>query len=142
GQFGVGFYSAFMVAEKVEVFTRSWEKDASCYHWASDGSGQYTLEETEGERRGCKIIVHLKDEFKEFAQKSRIENIIQRYSNFVSFPIHLNGDHVNTLEALWLKSKSELKDEDLKAFYQFQAHAFDEPFTWMHFTTDAPLDIH
>lgn len=141
GQFGVGFYSAFMVAEKVDVYTRSWHADGECLRWSSDGSGAYEIEPVEGERRGTRIVIKLKDEFKDFAKKDRLESIIKKYSAFVQFPVKVEGEELNTVGALWLKNKSEISDEEYKEFYKFQANAFDEPRFWLHFSADAPLEI-
>ncbi|WP_404425722.1 molecular chaperone HtpG [Nibricoccus sp. IMCC34717] len=141
GQFGVGFYSAFMVAKSVRVFSRSWRKDEPGHVWSSDGSGSYEIEPSEGERRGTKIIIELKDDCSEFSQESRVKEILQRYSAFVSFPITLNGTRINTIQALWLRSKNEIKDEEYTEFYKFQAHAWDEPRLRLHFSADAPLAI-
>jgi TNF receptor-associated protein 1 len=141
GQFGVGFYSAFMVAKSVKVYTHSWKKDAPGHVWTSDGSGTYEIEETEGERRGAKIVIELKDECSEFSQEWKVKEILERYSAFVSFPINLNGKRINTVQALWLRSKNEIKDEEYTEFYKFQAHAIDEPRMRLHFSADAPLAI-
>jgi len=141
GQFGVGFYSAFMVAKKVTVYTHSWQPDQPGLQWTSDGSGSYEIEEVEGQRRGTKIVVELKDDCSEYASKSRIEQILRQYSAFVSFPLNLNGDRVNKIQALWLRPKNEITDEEYNEFYKFQAHAFDEPRYRLHFSADAPLQI-
>ena len=141
GQFGVGFYSVFMVAEEVRVFTHSWKPEAQGYCWKSDGSGSYSIEPAEGQRRGTKIVISLKDEYKEFASSDRIKAILERYSSFVPFPVSLNGDSINAVQALWLKNKNEIKDDEYVEFYKFQAKAFDEPQAWMHFSADAPLAI-
>ena len=141
GQFGVGFYSAFMVAKSVKVYAHSWKKDEPGHVWSSDGSGSYEIEEVEGQRRGAKIVIELKDDCAEFAQEWKIEEIVKRYSAFVSFPINLNGKRINTVQALWLRSKNEIKDEEYTEFYKFQAHAFDEPRLRLHFSADAPLSI-
>jgi molecular chaperone HtpG len=142
GQFGVGFYAAFMVATKVEVFSRSWQPDAPAHVWTSEGAGTYTLAPApEHTTRGTKIVLHLKDDAAEFAEKHRVEDILKKYSAFVSFPIKLEGEHVNTVTALWLRSKNEIKDEEYTAFYKFQAHAYDEPRLRLHFSADAPLQI-
>ncbi len=141
GQFGVGFYSAFMVAKSVKVYSRSWKKDEPGHVWTSDGSGSYEIEESEGLRRGSKIVIELKDDASEFSQEWRIKDILERYSAFVSFPINLNGKRINTVQALWLRSKNEIKDEDYTEFYKFQAHASDEPRLRLHFSADAPLSI-
>ncbi|MDO8542007.1 MAG: molecular chaperone HtpG [Opitutaceae bacterium] len=141
GQFGVGFYSAFMVGKRVKVYTHSWRASEPGHVWTSDGSGSYEIEESEGERRGAKVVIELKDECSEFAQDWKIKEILERYSAFVSFPINLNGKRVNTVQALWLRNKNEVKEEEYTAFYKFQAHAFDEPRLRLHFTADAPLAI-
>jgi len=141
GQFGVGFYSAFMVAKRVTVSTHSWKADEPGHTWSSDGSGSYEIEETEGLRRGAKIVIELKDDCAEFSQDWRIKEILERYSAFVSFPITLNGKRINTVQALWLRNKNEIKDEEYTEFYKFQAHAFDEPRYRLHFSADAPLSI-
>jgi molecular chaperone HtpG len=141
GQFGVGFYSAFMVAKSVKVYTHSWRKDEPGHVWISDGSGSYEIEESEGERRGAKIVIELKDECSEFAQDGNVKEILERYSAFVSFPINLNGKRVNTVQALWLRNKNEIKEEEYTEFYKFQAHAYDEPRMRLHFSADAPLAI-
>jgi TNF receptor-associated protein 1 len=141
GQFGVGFYSAFMVAKSVKVYTHSWKKDEPGHVWTSDGSGSYTIEESEGQRRGCKIVVELKDDCDEFAKDWRIKEILTRYSAFVGFPITLNGKKFETVQALWLRNKSEIKEEEYTEFYKFQAHAHDNPRYRLHFSADAPLAI-
>ena len=141
GQFGVGFYSAYMVANKVEVFTHSWQEEGEHLRWESDGASGYTIDEVEGQRRGSRIVVHLKEEHEEFAKTHRVRGIVERYSNFVGFPVNLNGERVNTVEALWLRSKKEVSEEQYKEFYQFTAHAMDNPRYTMHFSADAPLAI-
>ena len=141
GQFGVGFYSAFMAAYKVEVVTHSWEEGTEGHTWSSDGTTGYSIDETAEAQRGCKIIVHLKDDMAEFSQEARIKSILEKYSNFVSFPIKLNEEHINKVEALWLKNKKEVTEEQYSEFYKFTAHAFDEPRYTMHFSADAPLAI-
>ncbi len=141
GQFGVGFYSAFMVADQVEVLSRSYRPDEGGWKWVSDGSGSYEIQPEDGLRRGTRIVLTLKEDQKEFAAKDRIQSIIKRYSSFVPVPIELEGEKVNTVQAVWLKNKSEVKDEEYKEFYKFQAHAFDEPRFWLHFNADAPIAI-
>lgn len=141
GQFGVGFYSAFMVADEVKAFTRSWKQDGESLVWTSDGVGGYEIEAAEDCRRGVKLVLKLKEEHREFAKEDKLKELIERYSNFVGFPIFLNEKRVNEVEALWLKNKGEISDEDYKAFYQFTAKAFDEPQYRLHFSADAPLAI-
>ncbi|MDF1815715.1 MAG: molecular chaperone HtpG [Verrucomicrobiales bacterium] len=141
GQFGVGFYSAFMVADDVTVHTHSWQEDGEHLVWKSDGRTGYEIEESEGERRGTKIVVKLKEEFEEYAKADRIKHIIESYSAFVSFPILLNGERVNTVEAIWRKQKSEISDEEYNEFYKFTSKAFDDPRYRMHFSSDTPLEL-
>ncbi|HCQ38917.1 MAG TPA: molecular chaperone HtpG, partial [Verrucomicrobiales bacterium] len=93
------------------------------------------------QKRGSRVVVHLKEEHEEFAKTERVRGIVERYSNFVGFPVHLNGERVNTVDALWLRSKKEITEEQYKEFYQFTAHAMDNPRYTMHFSADAPLAI-
>jgi len=141
GQFGVGFYSAFMAAKNVRVYTHSWKNDEAGQVWTSDGSGSYTIEEAADQRRGCKIVIELKDECAEFAEEHRIKELLTRYSSFVGFPINLNGTRLNTVQALWLRNKSEVKDEEYNEFYKFVAHGDEAPRYRLHFSADAPLQI-
>jgi TNF receptor-associated protein 1 len=141
GQFGVGFYSAFMVAKSVKVYARSWRPGEPGHVWSSDGSGSYEIEEIDGLSRGSKIVIELKDDCAEYASEGRIKEILERYSAFVSFPVNLNGKHINTVTALWLRGKNEIKDEEYNEFYKFQAHAYEDPMLRLHFSADAPLAI-
>ncbi|WP_066638918.1 molecular chaperone HtpG [Desulfolucanica intricata] len=141
GQFGVGFYSAFMVAKKVRVLTHSYRPDAEGYEWSSEGVGSYTIRPVENLLRGTKIILELKEDAYEFARKETIKRIINQYSSFVSFPILVEGEKVNTVQALWTKNKNEIKDEEYTEFYKFIANAFDEPYYRLHFSADAPISI-
>ena len=141
GQFGVGFYSAFMVAKSVKVYSHSWQAAEPGHVWSSDGAGSYEIEEAADQRRGSKIVIELKDDCADFAEDWKIKGILERYSAFVSFPINLNGKRINTVQALWLRSKGEIKEEEYTEFYKFQAHAFEEPRLRLHFSADAPLSI-
>ncbi|MES2923339.1 MAG: molecular chaperone HtpG [Verrucomicrobiota bacterium] len=141
GQFGVGFYSAFMVADEVKVHTRSWRADGQELVWISDGKSGYEIEASPGQSRGVKIVMHLKEELGEYAEEVRLKHLIERYSNFVGFPIILNGKRINEVAALWLKNKSEISEDEYKAFYQFAGKAFDEPAYRLHFSADAPIAI-
>jgi len=141
GQFGVGFYSAFMVAKSVKVYTHSWRESEPGLLWSSDGAGSFEIEESPGERRGTKVVIELKEECDEFSQDWRVREIIEKYSAFVSFPINLNGKRINTVQALWLRSKNEIKDEEYDEFYKFQAHDSEKPRLRLHFSADAPLSI-
>ena len=141
GQFGVGFYSAFMVAKKVTVLSRSFAPDEQGWQWTSEGMGGYELAAAADLPRGTKIILELKDDAKDFAREGTIERIIERYSSFVPFPIELNGKRLNTVQAIWARNKNEIKDEEYNEFYTFVAHDHDQPLFRLHFTADAPLAI-
>ncbi|XP_048349160.1 heat shock protein 75 kDa, mitochondrial [Sphaerodactylus townsendi] len=141
GQFGVGFYSAFMVADQVEVFSQSAEPGAPGCYWCSDGSGMFEISEASGVQTGTKIILHLKEECKEFATEERVKAVITKYSKFISFPLYLNGMRTNTLQALWTMEPKEVGEEQHKEFYRFIAQAYDEPRYVLHYRTDAPLNI-
>ena len=149
GQFGVGFYSSFMVASsvKVESVSASIDSASKAHRWESDGSGQFTIDEISpgsiegGLNRGCKITMKLKDECKEYADAKRVKEIIQRYSNFVSFPIKVNGETVNTISAIWTEDKANVTNEQYDAFYKFISKSFDAPKFTLHFRTDAPIDL-
>ncbi len=141
GQFGVGFYAAFMVAGKVRVTSRSYRQDDTGHVWESDGGGVYTITAASELPRGTSIVLELKDDAAEFADPERIKRIIKQYSSFVPFPILMDGEAVNTVQALWTKSKGEITDEEYTEFYKFVGNAFDEPLLRLHFDTDAPLAI-
>ena len=141
GQFGVGFYSAFMVSDKVNVQTKSWKEGSATLSWMSDGKTGYEIAEAEDQKRGTSITIALRDEHEEFSKDERVKEVLQSYSSFVPFPIILNGERVNNIEALWMKSKSDISEEDYTEFYKFAAKAFDEPRYRLHFNADAPLMI-
>jgi molecular chaperone HtpG len=142
GQFGVGFYSAFMAAKRVTVESRSAAAGEPGWQWVSEGVGGYEITPATGDLpRGTKITLELKDEAKEFGEKAASERIIKRYSSFVPFPIDLNGEKVNTVQALWTRSKNEIKPEEYDEFYQFIGHDHEKPLLRLHFNADAPLAI-
>ena len=141
GQFGVGFYSAFMVAKRVTVQTRSAVPGEPGWQWVSEGTGGYEITPAGDVPRGTKITLELKDDAKEFATGHTLERIIKRYSSFVPFPIELAGKRLNTLQAIWARNKSEIKDEEYNEFYQFVGHDHEAPLLRLHFTADAPLAI-
>ena len=141
GQFGVGFYAAFMVAKKVRVLTRSYNPKAEAYEWSSDGSGSYDISSATGIERGTKIILELKEDAYNFTEPETVKRIIKQYSSFVAFPILIGGEKVNTVEAIWTKNKNEINDEEYTEFYKFIGNAYDDPFYRLHFTADAPLTI-
>lgn len=140
GQFGVGFYSAFMVADKVRVQSRSGDGSEG-HEWESDGSGSYSIRPCEGLHRGTKIIINLKEDAHSYATKFAIERIIQQYSSFVPFPILVEGKKINTIQAIWTRSKGEITDEEYTEFYKYVANSVDEPSYRIHFSADAPLAI-
>ena len=141
GQFGVGFYSAFMVAKRVTVLSRSFAPEEQGWQWTSEGGGGYELTPAADLPRGTKITLDLKDDAKEFAQGDTVERIIQRYSSFVPFPIELNGKRLNTVQAIWARNKSEIKEEEYNEFYTFVGHDHEKPLFRLHFSADAPLAI-
>ncbi|KAJ1867815.1 hypothetical protein LPJ78_000687 [Coemansia sp. RSA 989] len=141
GQFGVGFYSAFMVGDKIKVYTRSAKPGSEGYCWESDGLGSYTLAKAENVPVGTRIEISVKDDAKEFLNEEKLSEIIKKYSNFVGFPISVNGTKVNTVEALWTKDKSAIAAEDHKNFYRFISHTFDDPMYHLVYKADGPLSI-
>lgn len=141
GQFGVGFYSAFMVADKVEVYSRPAAPESPGYQWLSDGSGVFEIAEASGVRPGTKIIIHLKSDCKDFANESRVQDVVTKYSNFVSFPLYLNGRRINTLQAIWMMDPKDISEFQHEEFYRYIAQAYDKPRFILHYKTDAPLNI-
>jgi len=153
GQFGVGFYSAFVVAERVDLTTRR-AGDTTALRWSSDGSGSYTLEEVEGAARGTEVVLHLREDDTEFANDWRLRSLIKKYSDHVTFPIRMleqvmdsgeateDGDNtdkpdpqwetVNSSSALWARSKNDIEDDEYKAFYKQVCTDFEDPLTWSH----------
>ncbi len=142
GKFGVGFYSVFMVADKVEIFSRSFKVDAKPIKWVSDGLGSFEVEElNEDRRRGTEIVIYLKEDSKEYSEKTRIENVIKTHSNFISFPIKSGDEQLNTVSAIWREPKSNIKPEQYNEFYKFQSHDFEDPFHVIHKSIDAPIQF-
>jgi len=142
GRFGVGFYSVFMVAEEVTLATRSHDPSAKAVTWTSDGTGGYRVDETdEAVPRGTRITVSLKEEAAEFADPERLRSIIKTHSNFVSFPILLGGDRVNTQPALWREPKFQITAEQYNEFYSFLTLDTTPPMTTLHLAVDAPVQF-
>eukprot|EP00977_Amphora_coffeiformis_P016410 scaffold5089_cov156-Amphora_coffeaeformis.AAC.7 len=147
GKFGVGFYSAFMVADKVEVSSKSALKELEgepAKVWSSDGTGTFEirdLEEGVRQDRGSSVKLFLKSDYWSLIDEKRIEGILKRYSNFVGFPIFLNGERVNTIDAIWTRDPKEVDEDDYSDFYKFIANAVDDPLDICHFRADAPLEI-
>jgi molecular chaperone HtpG len=143
GQFGVGFYSGFVVADKVTVLTRrAGAEAADGVRWESDGQGEYSLAEEEISARGTSVILHLKDDENEFLDNWKLRDLIRKYSDHVAFPIRMRKvkdgkptdewETVNDASALWAKPKSEITDDDYKAFYKSLGHDFNDPLAWTH----------
>jgi molecular chaperone HtpG len=134
GQFGVGFYSAFIVADKVTVLSK--RSDAAGVLWQSDGEGQYTVESSDKADRGTEVILHLRDEDKEFLEPSRLRTLVRKYSDHLSTPIVLKTsdkeETINQAKAFWTRPKSELKDEDYQAFYKHISHDSEDARIWAH----------
>ena len=156
GHFGLGFYSAFMVAKKVEIVTRSYKEDAQAVKWTCDGSPEFTLEDTERADRGTDIILHIDDDCKEFLEESRIQGLLTKYCRFLPVPVAFgkkkewkDGKQVDTEEdnlindtcPIWTKKPSELKDEDYKKFYRDLYPMSDEPLFWIHLNVDYPFNL-
>lgn len=131
GQFGVGFYSAFMVADKVQVLTRK-AGEAEAWLWSSDGKGEFTIEPTERAERGTTVTVHLQNDAKEFLEDARIRHVVKMYSDHIGFPVKLGDDTLNEGSAIWTRAPKDVDDEQHKEFYHHVAHAFDEPWAVIH----------
>ncbi len=142
GRFGVGFYSVFMVAKEVIIKSKSFRKDEPAVWWKSDGSGDYEIAElTEPIKRGTTIEIQLRDDAKEFADKYRLEGIIKKHSNFISFPIYLKNEKINTVAALWREPKTSIKPEQYNEFYKFLTHDPEDPLEVIHTSVDAPIQF-
>jgi molecular chaperone HtpG len=156
GHFGLGFYSSFMVSDKVEIITKSYQEGAKAMHWTCDGSPEFTLEETEKADRGTDIVLHIADDCKEFLEKTRITALLNKYCKFMAVPIAFgkktewkdgkevetqDDNIINSVEPLWTKTPSTLKDEDYKNFYRTLYPMQDEPLFWIHLNVDFPFHL-
>ena len=141
GQFGVGFYSAFMVADKIEVFSKSSMEGDAAHHWSTDGSGTYVVREADGVADGTKIVVHLKSNCTEFSDETQVKEVIKKFSSFVGSTLTLNGTKANDLRPVWLMDPKEVDVDTHEDFYRYVANAVDKPRFVHHFRTDAPMDI-
>jgi len=142
GQFGVGFYSSFMLSDKVEVLSRSYSEESG-WRWESDGSGRFTVEPAEGLTRGTQIRLHLKADLDEFTKSWRLKNILTQYSTFVPHPVKLAGELVNEQKPIWVEPKSSVTAEQYQAFYEHLTHgAGDKPLWHLHLTSDSPFQFH
>lgn len=141
GHFGLGFYSGFMVSEKVEIFTRSYKEDAKAMRWECDGSPEYTLEETEKETRGTDIVLYINDESQEFLESDRVKSILEKFCRFLPVPIFFEGNQINNTQPAWTKKPSELTPEDYRNFYK-EIYPFHEPpIFWIHLNVDYPFNL-
>ena len=156
GHFGLGFYSAFMVSKNVEIITKSYKDDAKAVKWSCDGSPAYEIEDTEKVERGTDIVLHIDDDAKEFLETSKIESLLNKYCKFMAVPVvfgkktewkdgkqqETDEDNViNSVEPLWTKAPSSLKDEDYKSFYRTLYPMSDEPLFWIHLNVDYPFNL-
>lgn len=156
GQFGVGFYSAFIVADKVEVFTRkAGEPAAQGVHWESHGEAEFSIEDTDKKERGTTIILHLKKQEKEFAEPFRLRSIVKKYADHISLPVKMLKEDfgedgkkkkekefevVNSAKALWTRTRTELSDDEYKEFYKHVSHDFSDPLEWSHNKVEGKLE--
>jgi len=142
GQFGVGFYSVFMVADKVDITSRSYRPDEAPVFWSSDGMGNFEVAELEQDApRGTRIDIHLNEECTEFLEPDRLKSIVKKHSNFISFPIMIESEKVNTIPALWKESKFNITEEQYNEFYKFLSFDPSPPFKTIHISVDAPVQF-
>ena len=142
GQFGVGFYSAFMLADRVEVLTRSYRESAG-WRWESEGTGEFTIEPAEGLERGTAVRLHLKAGLDEFTDDYRLKHIIRKYSTFIPHPIQLAGEQLNDQRPIWVEPKSQLTEDQYTRFYQHLSHHTEEkPLWYLHLSADSPIQFH
>ena len=145
GQFGLGFYSAFMVAKEVEIWSKSHQQDTPTAHWTCDGSTEFTLEETEGEHakaeRGTDVVLHVADDSDEFLEEARLKGILTKYCKFLPIEIEFEGEVINQTKPIWTKQPADLTDEDYVKFYQ-ELYPFSEPpLFWIHLNVDYPFNL-
>lgn len=156
GHFGLGFYSAFMVAKKVEILTRSYREDAKAVRWTCDGSPEYDMEDAERADRGTDVILYIDDDCKEFLEKGRIQSLLEKYCKFLPVPVVFGkktewkdgkqvdteeDNQINDVNPIWTRKPSELKDEDYKKFYRELYPMADEPLFWIHLNVDYPFHL-
>ena len=156
GHFGLGFYSAFMVAKKVEILTRSYREDAKAVRWTCDGSPEYDMEDADRTDRGTDVILHIDDDCKEFLEKGRIQSLLEKYCKFLPVPVVFGkktewkdgkqvdteeDNQINDVNPIWTRKPSELKDEDYKKFYRELYPMADEPLFWIHLNVDYPFNL-
>ncbi len=141
GHFGLGFYSSFMVADKVEIRTKSYQADAPACHWVSEGGLEFDLGPAEKETRGTEIVLHLADDAHEFLEAIRVRTVLEKYCKYLPVPIFLNGEAINEHAPIWTKAPSSLTDEDYLGFFR-QAYPYeDDPLFWIHLNVDFPFRL-
>ena len=141
GHFGLGFYSAFMVSNVVEIDTLSYQKGAAAAHWSCDGSPEYTLDEGKREERGTAITLHINEESKEYLDESKLKNMLLKHCRFLPFAIYLNEKRVNDKEPLWIKAPSECTDKEYIDFYRALLPLEPDPIFWIHLSVDYPFEL-
>ncbi len=141
GHFGLGFYSAFMVAKKVEIITKSYQDGAKAVKWTCDGSPEFTIEDTDKAERGTDIVLYIDDDCKEFLEEARISSLLKKYCSFLPIPVASEDNIINNANPLWTLKPSELKDEDYKKFYRDLYPMSDEPLFWIHLNVDYPFHL-
>ena len=141
GQFGVGFYSVFMVTDEVTIETRHADSGSQAYRWKSLGEGKFSIEEIERTKRGTRIAFTLKEDAKEFSEDGRIKSIIKKYSNFVDFPVLVGAEKINTVSAIWQKRKEDVKAEELAEFYKFIANDYQPPLGHLHIALEGSVNF-
>lgn len=156
GHFGLGFYSSFMVSKKVDIITRSYKEGAKAVKWSCDGSPEFEIEDAEKTDRGSDIVLHIDDDCKEFLEKQKIEELLNKYCKFMAVPVAFGkktewkdgkqqetdeDNIINNVEPLWTKTPSTLKDEDYKSFYRTLYPMQDEPLFWIHLNVDYPFNL-
>lgn len=141
GQFGIGFYSVFMLTNEITIETRHADADSKGFRWQSTGEGKFTIKEIERPQRGTQISFKLKDESKEFSESYRVEQVIKKYSNFVDFPVSVNGNQVNTVSALWHKNRNEVTTEERDEFYKFISNDFNPPLGHLHLSLEGRVNL-
>ncbi|WP_036479232.1 molecular chaperone HtpG [Myxosarcina sp. GI1] len=139
GHFGLGFYSSFMVAQKVDIDTLSYKEGATAVHWSCDGSPEFELTESDRKKVGTTITLTLQDDEVEYAEPQRVRQLVKTYCDFMPVKIVLDGEQINKQEALWKKSPQELKDEDYLEFYRYLYPFQEDPLLWVHLKTDYPF---
>ncbi len=146
GHFGLGFYSAYMVSENIEIFTKSYREDAAGVHWESDGESTYTIEECDKADRGTRIVMHIAKEEKEFLEEGTIRGLLEKYCAFMPYPIYLNfagkdDKPVNDTQPLYLKAPKDCTEEEYKDFYRKTFHDYHDPLFWIHLNMDYPFRL-